>query len=834
MSRHKPGIWPALRQVASIAVSLLVFLAIVSFVSTCGAAIVSAATCGPPFAQSVISHTGVMTPNNALCFDGQVAEIGVLNNKLDPNAQLVLDMDTGNEIVDEEGPDFYFHERTFDNDRQVALDPIEIALAPGLDGVVPSDSEYLVVFRWGDRDPTNNSGVPQEVIPIDGSEPIVNITSTLLYEKTGFAIDIKGEQGRKYRFVRIRYPAQSQLTQPNQVSEVDAIRRISPESRPTPSTAPLTPSAEPTIATTTVIATPTTATTTSPTDEPTATPPTDEPTTTPPTDEPTPTPTRSGLEQPVATPTAPARPTPAPAPQDTATPVPPTPVPPTPVPPTPVPPTPAPPTPVPPTPVPPTFTPTSVPPTSMPPTFTPTPVPPTPVPPTFTPTSVPPTSMPPTFTPTPVPPTSVPVEPTNLPPVLGPPAPTNTPNTQPATATPSDTPTDAPIEPSPPAQTTQGTAATSSAAMPTNATAATTSTAIVSGTAVNQDSGEVEEIPDTALCQYYSLPLIIFTKFVMGGDCLTFVRGSLTSELSSGVIASLVGGVFSFTFALHYWVNIFAKSRWRPKGHSKGRGWGSRIVVMIATWICFWYTAIIVAVSSGTERKYPQNFLPFPYTISISTFILAIMYAVAMWFVYFSIIWLNKADKSEIGLLRYFLSNQGLKALPYEICMCRGKDSITYRYFDDLKKPISVFAKKIHTSIDEVAIIRDIREEVHYDPTPKLRFLKKELYTTYNKLFRRGRKSPPPPTGGTTPPTGGTTPPTGGTQGGTPPTGTPGKPQGTPPVGTPGAAHSTSSNQSSGASSTSSTSTTGATPLGQPSQPAKNSAKQSRRKKRKP
>jgi hypothetical protein len=166
------------------------------------------------FAQYVVNAYGVQNEFDSLCQpNGRVAEIG-----LESNSELVLDMGARNEIVDQNGSDFYFYE--FPNEPGIHLDHIEIAVAPDDGSGQPGD--YTIVFVWGDDNPSNNGTILPKYLP---EIPNRRILASDLYMGTGIGIDIGRNDGLLYRFIRIRtYPA-STVPSDGERAQVDAIQR---------------------------------------------------------------------------------------------------------------------------------------------------------------------------------------------------------------------------------------------------------------------------------------------------------------------------------------------------------------------------------------------------------------------------------------------------------------------------------------------------------------------------------------------------------------------------------------------------------------------------------
>lgn len=314
----------------------------------------------PGFAQAAIAGTiGVENETDSTCRpDGQAAKIGLTKESV-----LFLDMGPGNEIVDREGIDFYYHE--FRNEAVVYMDRTILAVIQD-DGTGQPGSP-VPVFIWGDDDPANNGTIPSKYLP-EKQDRVIDQSD--LYHNSGIGIDIGRDDGARYRFVMIdTYPVDD-VRESNRASEVDAIE-IAPDGTPllpTPTTEPTrTPIAtkEPTPTATeapsptaTLTATPVPSATSlptetpAPTEEPVATPteeatltatptveatalPTEAPTAVPtstateevlPTAEPTlpPTATAESPEEPTATPTDLPAPTEEPSPtvEATATPTP--------------------------------------------------------------------------------------------------------------------------------------------------------------------------------------------------------------------------------------------------------------------------------------------------------------------------------------------------------------------------------------------------------------------------------------------------------------------------------------------------------------------------------
>jgi hypothetical protein len=168
------------------------------------------------FAQHVVHSYGVQDDFKSLCQpDGEVAEIG-----LESNSELVLDMNAGNEIVDDTGIDFYFYE--WPNGPGIYLDRTEIAVAS--DGGSGQPEDFVIVFVWGDGDSSNNGTVLPKYLP---EIPNRWIPASDLRNGSGIGIDIEQDDGRRYRFVRIRTYPPSATPHSDKRAQVDAIERVS-------------------------------------------------------------------------------------------------------------------------------------------------------------------------------------------------------------------------------------------------------------------------------------------------------------------------------------------------------------------------------------------------------------------------------------------------------------------------------------------------------------------------------------------------------------------------------------------------------------------------------
>lgn len=281
----------------------------------------------PGFAQYIMYSFGIKDEGHSLCHpDSQVAEVG-----LESNAELTLDMGRGNEIIDNKGGDFYFYE--FPNGPGIYLDEMEVSVAP--DDGTENPGLFTQVLVWGDNNPDNNGSIPPSYLPEEADKPI---NTSDLHKGTGIGVDIGRDDGKIYRFVRIRTYPSSVIPEEGQRPQVDAIEIANFDIIPTQTPSP---TIEPTY-TVTPTETPTTtpAITPLPNDTPTVTPtppltdtPTPPPTDTPvlsPTDTPTPLPTHTStlpltntpVPSPTDTPTPPPTDTPTPAPTDTPAPTP--------------------------------------------------------------------------------------------------------------------------------------------------------------------------------------------------------------------------------------------------------------------------------------------------------------------------------------------------------------------------------------------------------------------------------------------------------------------------------------------------------------------------------
>jgi excisionase family DNA binding protein len=188
------------------------------------------------FAQYIMNAHGVRDEVKSLCQpDGKVAEVG-----LESNSELILDMGVGNEIVDDEGGDFYFYERP--QGPGIHLDRMEVAVAPANGSSQPAS--FIVVFIWGDDDSSNNGTILPRYLPEVPNRPIV---ASDLHQGTGVGIDIGRNDGVHYRFIRIRTHPPTATPGQGRLVQVDAIERASFDMLPTPSSTPTSsPTAEPT------------------------------------------------------------------------------------------------------------------------------------------------------------------------------------------------------------------------------------------------------------------------------------------------------------------------------------------------------------------------------------------------------------------------------------------------------------------------------------------------------------------------------------------------------------------------------------------------------------
>jgi hypothetical protein len=301
------------------------------------------------FAQGIFSARGVKNPEDSLCDpDRQHATLGAQEQ-----SEIIVDMGasvTGGGLVDQPGGDLYFYEHP--TAEGIDLDPIEIAVAQD-DGTARPGS-FKVIFVWGDEDPANNGTVPASYLPEDANR---TIRAADLHRGWGIGVDIGENNGRSYRFVRVRAYPNPFVSDSEQRPQFDAVERASFTMPTFATSAPATPSITPstiaqpsstvtaissTTPTPTASATPTPSTTATPTRRPTNTPsnrptstpaptntpaanntpttlPTDTPTSTPvPTDTPTSTPTDTLA--PTDTPTSAPSPTEAPTSTPTDTP----------------------------------------------------------------------------------------------------------------------------------------------------------------------------------------------------------------------------------------------------------------------------------------------------------------------------------------------------------------------------------------------------------------------------------------------------------------------------------------------------------------------------------
>jgi hypothetical protein len=193
--------------------------------------------------------------------DGMVAEVGLIGDSV-----LVLDMGVGNEIVDGEGGDFHLYE--FMNGPGILIDKMELAVAQ--DDGTGKPGPFTVIYVWGDDDPDNNGAIPAKYLPEEANKPI---DKSDLYNGTGIGINIGSNDGKAYRFVRVRtYPTEATPNEGKRV-QLDAIQKASFEMNPTPTPTVEQPSPTvPPTVTNTVTVVPTPTSTPLSTDVPTATP----------------------------------------------------------------------------------------------------------------------------------------------------------------------------------------------------------------------------------------------------------------------------------------------------------------------------------------------------------------------------------------------------------------------------------------------------------------------------------------------------------------------------------------------------------------------------------
>ncbi len=180
--------------------------------------------CYPSFAQSVFDQRGAEAIGLAKYEpDRQFATVGYVSESF-----IVLDMGSENEIIDQQGIDFYYYERYYDPG--ILLDRVEVAVAQ--DNGSGKPTPFIVVFIWGDEDPENNDGISLAYIPEDPNKPI---DSSDLHNTTGIGIDIGNDDGAAYRFIRFQTHPTDAVPVDDELVEVDAVEKNCP---PTPTLTP--------------------------------------------------------------------------------------------------------------------------------------------------------------------------------------------------------------------------------------------------------------------------------------------------------------------------------------------------------------------------------------------------------------------------------------------------------------------------------------------------------------------------------------------------------------------------------------------------------------------
>ena len=171
--------------------------------------------CGK-YATVIYQMIGVEDAENSLCApDGVVAQIGEL-----PHSELILDMGTGNKIIDQKGGDFIVFE--YPNGSGILLDRMKIQVAQ--DDGEGHPAQFITVFVWGDDDPSNNGLIPSKYLP---EEQHQEIEAQDLYGNTGIAIDIGKDDFEEYRFVRITTHPESEAKSWDDRPQIDAIQILS-------------------------------------------------------------------------------------------------------------------------------------------------------------------------------------------------------------------------------------------------------------------------------------------------------------------------------------------------------------------------------------------------------------------------------------------------------------------------------------------------------------------------------------------------------------------------------------------------------------------------------
>ncbi len=181
-----------------------------------------------PFGDNIFDKWGAEVAELARCKpDRKFAIVGYK-----PESFLILDMGPGNEIIDQQGIDFYYYERYYEPG--ILLDRVEVAVAQDDGSGTPAP--FAVVFIWGDDNPENNGILPLAYVPEDPNKPI---NSSDLHDITGIGINIGNDDGVAYRFVRFQtYPIIA-VPADDELVEVDAVEGIHPLPSSTPTPTPV-------------------------------------------------------------------------------------------------------------------------------------------------------------------------------------------------------------------------------------------------------------------------------------------------------------------------------------------------------------------------------------------------------------------------------------------------------------------------------------------------------------------------------------------------------------------------------------------------------------------
>jgi len=191
-----------------------------------------------PYAHSIWSAVVVTEPLHALCMpDGsRFAVVGTAEDSV-----LILDM---GHLPDQEGDDLVYYE-FWGSDKGpgsipgILMDPVQIDVAQATDTCEPDPITWQTVLIWGDDNSSNNGNIPLDYAR-DGESANDPIPAIYLYagsdldgngvvdamDGSGVAINIGGEDGRVWRFVRIRRFPLGMAAPSTESAEVDAVEAI--------------------------------------------------------------------------------------------------------------------------------------------------------------------------------------------------------------------------------------------------------------------------------------------------------------------------------------------------------------------------------------------------------------------------------------------------------------------------------------------------------------------------------------------------------------------------------------------------------------------------------